>query len=404
MAKRPARSRTPREIEIKPTERPKGVPAPPSPRRLGEIVGQDRAVAALRAGLRSDRIHHAWIFHGPPGVGKFTTALAFAAIILDPSTTAILSGDIEPDSDSAVQRLLAAGTHPDLHIVTKELAVVSREASVRTSKQRNIAKDVLEEFLIEPATRTGGASTGGIASKVFIIDEAELLDLRGQNALLKTLEEPAPGSVIILVTSSEERLLPTIRSRCQRVAFTPLNDDDMLQWLKSPAARQQEPGDGLLGLESGGVLSSLDASTRDWLLSYAGGSPGVAHVALSTGLVEWHRTLAPMLSDLDHGRFSIDLGPTMAKLADDWAQAWVDRPGNENASKEAANRAAARQMFRLIAEHYRRRLRKGESAPETAVAAIDLVTQAERQADTNVQALFVMENLVGQLAIVATRT
>jgi DNA polymerase-3 subunit delta' len=154
-------------------------------------------------------------------VGKFTTALAFAAVILDPSSQPDLSGVIEPDPESASQQLLAAGTHPDLHIITKELAVVSRVDSVRDSKQRNIAKAVLEEFLLEPAARTGSMN-GALASKVFIVDEAELIDGVGQNSLLKTLEEPAPGSVIILVTANEERLLPTIRSRCQRVGFAPL--------------------------------------------------------------------------------------------------------------------------------------------------------------------------------------
>jgi DNA polymerase III subunit delta' len=386
MAKRTAKTKGPREIELKPQERPKGLPAPPPPRRLGEIVGQDRAVGALRAALASKRIHHAWIFHGPAGVGKFTTALAFAAVVLDPTSSAgLMGGEIEPDPDSVVQRLLGSGSHPDLHIITKELATVSREANVRASKQRNIAKDVLEEFLIEPATRTGGGGAAAMASKVFIVDEAELVDARGQNALLKTLEEPAPGSVIILVTPSEERLLPTIRSRCQRVGFSPLNERDMSTWLR---------GSGL-------DVSSLDAGAMQWLMAYAEGSPGLAHLALSTGIIEWHRTLSPMLAEVDRGRFPLDLGPTMAKLADEWSQGWVDRPGNENASKEAANRAAARQMFRLVAGHYRRRLREAGSGggAEAAAAAIGLIVEAERQAETNVQSTFVMENLAAQLAL-----
>jgi DNA polymerase III subunit delta' len=383
MAKRSTKAKGPREVELKPEERPKGLTAPPPPRRLGEIVGQDRAVGALRSALASKRIHHAWIFHGPAGVGKFTTALAFAAVVLDPTSSAgLMGGDIEPDPDSVVQRLLGAGTHPDLHIITKELATVSRDATVRASKQRNIAKDVLEEFLIDPATRTGGGGGASLASKVFIIDEAELVDARGQNSLLKTLEEPAPGSVIILVTPSEERLLPTIRSRCQRVGFSPLSERDMEAWLK---------GSGL-------DISGLDAPSRQWLLTYAEGSPGLAHLALTTGIVEWHRTLAPMLAEVDRGRFPLDLGPTMAKLADEWSQGWIDRPGNENASKEAANRAASRQMFRLVGGHYRRRLR--ETGGETAAAAIGLIGEAERQAETNVQATFVMEHLAAQLALV----
>jgi hypothetical protein len=138
-------------------------------------------------------------------------------------------------------------------------------------------------------------------------------------------------------------------------------------------------------------------------LAYADGSPGTAQLVLETGMVEWRRTLAPMLSEIDQGRFPLDLGQTMTKLADEWATAWVERPGHQNASKDAANKAAARQMFRLLAEHYRRGMRARISSTsaqqeDPSLRAIDLIAEAERQAENNVQAQFVMDNLVAQLA------
>lgn len=385
VAKKPAsaRSKAPREVELKPDRRPPAVAPLPGPVRLGQILGQDHAVSNIRSAIQSGRIHHAWIFHGPAGVGKFTTALAFASVILDPTSQPDLSGIIEPDPGSHTQKLLAAGTHPDLHVVTKELAAVSREQRVRAQMQRNIAKEVLEEFLLEPAARTGSAAPGALASKVFIINEAELIDHVGQNTLLKTLEEPAPGSVLILVTSREERLLPTIRSRCQRIGFGPLGDKDMEKWIA----------------RSGLDLSGLDAGTRRWLLAFSAGAPGVAKLAIDTGITAWYGTLAPMLAEAERGRYPLEMGATMAKLVDDWAVAWVERPGNESSSKEAANKAAARQMFRLLAEHYRGMLHTGGPAKqELALGAIDLVAEAERQADASVQAIFVMDNLAAQLA------
>jgi len=391
VAKKPAKAkapRPPREIEVKPDKRPPAVAPVPGPIRLGSVLGQEHAIGMLRAAIQSGRIHHAWIFHGPAGVGKFTAAMAFAAVILDPSSQPDLAGVIEPDPESRAQQLLAAGTHPDLHVITKELAAVSREASVRDSKQRNIAKDVLEEFLLEPAARTGSSATGSLASKVFIIDEAELIDTVGQNTLLKTLEEPPPGSVLILVTSREERLLPTIRSRCQRIGFGPLGSKEMERWIAA----------------SGLDLSSLDPATRRWLLAFAGGSPGVARLAIDTGITAWYATLAPMLADAERGHYPLEMGATMAKLVDDWAVAWVERPGHENSSKDAANKAAAKQMFRLLAEHFRGILHsaapaaKGQARLVMALAAIDLVAEAERQADASVQSLFVMDNLAAQLA------
>lgn len=389
VAKKPTKPVTrkpkpPREVELKPIEGPAGLRWTP-PIGLDAVIGQERAVSALRAAVASGRVHHAWVFHGPMGVGKFTTALAFAAMILDPTTGPGRGGQIGPDPDSPTQRLLRAGTHPDLHIVTKELAAVSRETRVRDSKQRNIAKDVLIEFLIEPAERTQVAGETAMASKVFIVDEAELMDDGGQNTMLKTLEEPAPGSVIILVTSKYERILPTVRSRCQPVAFGPLSEPEMARWLK----------------EAKVDVSSLSPAARQWLMAFADGSPGVAKAALETGLVGWFEALAPQLSELDAGRFPLDLGATIAKLIDEWAEAAVKRSGSETASKDAANKAAGRWMIRLLSVHFRSRLRhaagKSGEAAEHAAAAVDLVHEAERQFEAGVQGVFVFDDLTSRL-------
>lgn len=355
----------------------------PSPVPLGSILGQDRAVATLDAVLRSGRVHHAWIFHGPAGVGKFTTALAFAAVLLDPTTAENLSGRLEPDPESAVQRLLASGTHPDLHIITKELARFSDDPQVRERKLTSIPKDVIDTHLLQPAAlaATVRHAEPPRASKVFIVDEAELLDRSPtnaptQNAILKTLEEPAPGTVIILVTSSEERLLPTIRSRCQRVAFGPVDPESMRRWLKNR------------GME-------LEARQRDWLIAFSEGSPGTLLAAAEGNFHAWSQAIAPMLANAEKGQFDLDLGPTMAKLVDDWAKAWVE--SNELASKESANRAGARWIFRLVSAHFRERLRAGRDAAIYA-DAIDLIREAERRLDANVQLPFVMESLAADLA------
>ncbi|MCC6679000.1 MAG: hypothetical protein IT436_17885 [Phycisphaerales bacterium] len=380
MAKRSRASSKPApEVAIPAPE----LPPHPRPVPLSSIQGQDRALATLDAALRSGRLHHAWIFHGPSGVGKFTTALAFAAVLLDPTSTESLSGGIQPDPDSPVQRLLASGTHPDLHIITKELSIFSEDADVRKSKQITIPKNVIDTHLLGPAalSPTLRHTPAPRASKVFIVDEAELLDRSPnnaptQNAILKTLEEPPPGTVIILVTSSEDRLLPTIRSRCQRVGFGPLEPAAMRKWM---AGR---------GLE-------VEARLRDWLIGFSEGSPGVLLAAIEGGFYAWFQALEPMLDTTQRGGYDPDLGPTMARLADDWAKAWVE--ANELASKESANRAGARWILRLLSAWLRGGLRRAESASRHA-EAIDLVRQAERRLDSSVQLAFVMESLSAELA------
>jgi len=352
---------------------------------LGHVVGQPRAVEILQHSMQSQRVHHAWIFHGPQGVGKFTTAVAWAATILDPSSAPDLGGRICPDPESHVQALLKAGTHPDLHVVKKELARYHDEKKIRDAKLSTIPKAIVDEHLIVPATLAPTMKSDSIAGKVFIVDEAELLDRSPtnapvQNAILKTLEEPPPGTVIILVTSSEDRLLPTIRSRCQRVAFVPLDDDAMRAWVNTQ------------NLE-------LDPNEHHWLMQYAAGSPGRFLGAIEGGLYQWHTRIEPMCVQADRGIHSIELGTTMGELVDAWASGWVKQGEKlgENRSKEAANRKGADQMFALIAQRARKGLRD-PSTTHRALHSIDCVERAKGELNTNVQVKFVMEHLAAGLS------
>lgn len=363
-----------------------GEPAvPPKPFvDLNGVLGQDRAVGQLRAAAGSGKLHHAWIFHGPVGVGKFTTAKAFAAMVLDPTTEPDLAGVLSPDPESQTQRLIRAGTHPDLHVVTKELAAVSSDATIRDHKQTVIPKAVINEFLLDPAARTRVVANESMVGKVFIVDEAELLDARTQNSLLKLMEEPPAGTIIILVTASEDRLLPTVRSRCQRVAFGLLTPEAMKEWLKRSPFGQE-----------------LDAEQAKWVIDFSNGSLGVAMLALECGLFRWHTTLLPMLQEVEKGRFSTELGTALAQLVEEQAAAAVKK--NPDASKDAANKAWARRMFAFLGEHYRRRLKAaGEARSPQGIgrmlAAVDLIAKAEEQLQANVNMGLLFDNLAAQLA------
>ncbi|MFG0314284.1 MAG: hypothetical protein ACF8LL_08875, partial [Phycisphaerales bacterium] len=125
--------KTTRKTKKKTARKVKEAPAfeaPTAPRvDFDDVVGHDRAIEILQGAIAADRIHHAWVFQGPQGVGKFTLAAAFAAMILDPTASPNMAGVIEADPGSETRRLIKAGTHPDLHVVTKELARLDRKST-----------------------------------------------------------------------------------------------------------------------------------------------------------------------------------------------------------------------------------------------------------------------------------
>ncbi|MFP4144600.1 MAG: ATP-binding protein [Phycisphaeraceae bacterium] len=373
---------------------------------MDHVLGQDRAIDVLQTQLAAGRPHHAYVFHGPAGVGKFTTALAFGRVLLCHQPQTDLTGRPEacgscpscrllpatgptndPPADEADDDLPAGAStaHPDLRVVTKELARFSESAQVRQRKLTSIPLDVLKEALIGPVYRRAQLGHG----KVFIVDEAELMGIPAQNVLLKTLEEPPAGTTIILVTASEDRLLPTIRSRCQRVAFVPLADEVIRKWLDRHAAE-------------------LIERDRQWLAQFAAGSLGRAELALEYGLTEWAETVIPALEGFASGRPRGELGSQIAERIDAFAKEWVSR--HDGASKEAANRLAAGLMWSLIASHARTRIAElapqcpagdlaaSEAALEPWLGVIDAVQEVQQLLASNVHLGLACDHLVTRMA------
>lgn len=362
---------------------------------MRNVLGQERAREVLQRAAAGGRTHHAWIFHGPVGVGKFTTAMAWARVLLCPNAQPNLAGAVEACGSCESCKLAEAGTHPDLHVIRKELASVSSVQAVREAKQRNIPIDLLRERMIGGKTGDGKFQASAVGrtavlghGKVFIIDEAELMDQYGQNALLKTLEEPPAQTYIILITSSEEQLLATIRSRCQRLGFGPLPGAVVEGWLerKYPQLKSQE---------------------RAWLAGFADGSLGRAELGAEFGLAAWGQEVLGRLESMKRGEGGTDLGGVMANLLEEFAQQWVAK--QENASKEAANQLAARLMGAMVGQWLRREMGKeaaalkgadladAEQRLEPYAQAIDALTEAQRDLAANVNVGLVCDHLVSML-------
>ncbi|MBI3862900.1 MAG: DNA polymerase III subunit delta' [Planctomycetia bacterium] len=185
-----------------------------------EVLGHKREIEKLRSGSAAGRLAHAYAFVGPAGIGKQRFAFEFAACLLcDRHVDADL--DSCGECSSCVQ--VTAGTHPDL--LTVALPEGKSELPIRLfvgDRETRGKEGLCHDVSLKPMSAR---------RRVAIIDDAEMMNEESSNALLKTLEEPPPDSVLILIATSADALLPTIRSRCQVITFQPLAAADVQRLL-----------------------------------------------------------------------------------------------------------------------------------------------------------------------------
>ncbi|MDA7946702.1 MAG: DNA polymerase III subunit delta' [Hyphomicrobiaceae bacterium] len=222
------------------------------PRMIPQLAGHGSAEQRLLAAFHSDRLHHAWLFAGPEGVGKATLAYRFARFLLAQGEDA--SGSVESmalEPDHAVFSQVAALSHPDL--------LVLRRAWQPDRKRLATAVSVAD---VRRLTRFFGR-TAGTAWRVVIIDRADEMNTAAANALLKNLEEPPPRCVFLMICSAPGRLPVTIRSRSQLLRFGPLDPNDLQTAVESAfnaaglAAPDAEKVGAVLPLAQGSVRRAL---------------------------------------------------------------------------------------------------------------------------------------------------
>ena len=182
---------------------------------LADIEGQTQAIEVLRAALRGGSVHHAYLFLGPEGVGKETAALGLAQALLCRAKPGEGCGTC--DVCGRVKRR----NHPDVTLLLPEEESVARGLAGRSDFAGTPSRDIRVEQVRALQERLSLRPLEG-SWKVALVGSAERLNVQAQNAFLKTLEEPPKGTVLVLLATSTDRLLPTLRSRCATVLFRPL--------------------------------------------------------------------------------------------------------------------------------------------------------------------------------------
>jgi DNA polymerase-3 subunit delta' len=329
------------------------------------VRGHDSVIQSFQRAVRRGRLAHAYLFTGPAGVGKHLFALELAKALLCEGQTRTDQLDSCDQCQSCV--LVGAGTHPDLY------------QAVRPADAHEFPIELMRELCQSFALRSARGR-----GKVVIIEDADDLNAESANCFLKTLEEPPPGSVLILVGSSPDRQLPTVVSRCQVVRFAPL---------PAPVV------EGLLVAQK-----IADADIRARLARLSGGSPGYARELASPTLWGFRRRL---IDELARPK------PNTVTLAREW-MTLVEEAGKET----AAQRNRARLILRLVVDFLADVLAASEGAAgsrtqnedtpalnalvsrldsEIVLALLERCLEADKQIERRVQLVLVLEGLLDAL-------
>lgn len=212
-----------------------------------DIIGHAFQVRALQRVLRSSRAPHALVFSGPSHVGKTTVARALAAALLCQNRT----GEDDDACGACLScRQIARKVHPDLQMFRPVLNPSDDErkwekapddmdsATIPIQMMRRLREDAMRRPVLGK-------------HKVYLITQAHQMTEPAQNALLKTLEEPIPGALLILTTDNQEKLLPTVRSRCWHLPFGFVHPQTLNVWLQETFQIAEAEAESLAQLSQG---------------------------------------------------------------------------------------------------------------------------------------------------------
>ena len=227
-------------------DEPDRIEGQPHPRESYDLFGQDEALARAMRAIRSARMPQGWLLAGEAGIGKATLAYRIARYLLRYGATAGGPPDLSVGPEELVSRQIEAQAHPGL-------LVLKRPWDEKNKRRKTV-------ITVDEIRRLGeffGLKSASGGWRIALIDSADEMNEQAANALLKNLEEPPPNSLLILISHAPGRLLPTIRSRVQRLELKPVGEEIIEQVLEMRA-------------------HEVDLRTRSALARVAEGSIGLA--------------------------------------------------------------------------------------------------------------------------------
>lgn len=206
------------------------------------VYGHEKEIAILKSAIRKNRVAHAYLFHGMEGIGKRTVAMAFAK--------AVLCAGPEEDGGACGHcpscLKVDHGNHPDVITVEPDGAFIKLQA----------VRDMMNAMAFRPLEGD---------KRFFIVVDADRLNATAANALLKTLEEPSPSNVLVLVTARPHQLPATILSRCQNLRFNPLAQEEVSRFLRERLSLEPDECQALAAACGGSIEWAMRLREGDYV-------------------------------------------------------------------------------------------------------------------------------------------
>ena len=245
-----------------------------APRETTALFGHEAAETTLLAAYRSGRIAHAWLIGGAKGIGKATLAYRMARFVLahpDPRAPAVQNAEtLQVSEENPVARKIAGGSHGGL--LTLE----------RTANDKGVMRTVITVDETRETISFFGSTAAAEGWRVCIVDTVDELNPNAANALLKVLEEPPERSLFLLVSHAPARVLPTIQSRCRKLALRPLSVEDVARAVAESTGR---------AASDAALIEAADA---------AEGSVGRATMLIAGDALGLQQRTAALLATLPH--------------------------------------------------------------------------------------------------------